>query len=82
LSAQYGISNSVPVGFEGYRYYDATAMYKPDCKSAQVFKVSREYLSWLIICQGTKLVKQKSVLLNHKESTDLIMYPKCDKLTQ
>jgi len=57
-------------------------MYKPDCKSAQVFKVSREYLSWLIICQGTKLVKQKSVLLNHKESTDLIMYPKCDKLTQ
>jgi len=46
------ISNSVPVGFESYRYYDTTAMYKPDCKSAQVFKVSREYLSWLIICQS------------------------------
>ena len=29
---------------------DMTAMYKPDCKSAQVFKVLFEYLSWLIIC--------------------------------
>jgi len=41
-----------------------------------------EYLSWLIICQGTVLVKQKSVLLNHKESTDLKDYPKCDKIME
>jgi len=30
----------------------------------------------------SSVVKQKPVLLNHKESTDLIIYPKCDKITQ